>query len=85
MNRPLPSWLVPALAGLLFLLTGMALIPALGFRTTNCSAPAPIFSPGAAFYSLDLGKTKIPFMVMSCSGALKTWLFAGLFQFLAPL
>jgi hypothetical protein len=84
MNRHLPSWLVPALAGLFFFLSGLALIPWPGLQNDELFFAGPIFAADAAFYRLELGSVRIPFMVMSYTGALKTWLYAALFQFLAP-
>jgi len=88
MNRALfsklPVWLVPTLASLIFFVTGLALIPWPGLQNDELFFAGPIFSPDAAFYRLQIGAMKIPFMVMSYTGALKTWIYAGLFQILAP-
>jgi 4-amino-4-deoxy-L-arabinose transferase-like glycosyltransferase len=84
MKRQLPSWLVPALAGLLFLLTGLAFIPWPGLQNDELFFAGAFFSPDSALYSLQVGGAKIPFMVLSYYGALKTWLYAGIFQFFAP-
>jgi hypothetical protein len=84
MPRRLPSWLTPVLTGLVFLLTGLALLPWPGLQNDELFFTGPIYAPGEAFYHFDAGSWRIPFMVMSYSGALKTWLYAGLFLFLKP-
>lgn len=84
MNRPLPIWFLPALASVLFFLTGLALLPWPGLQNDELFFAGPVFSRDAAFYSLNVGSMKIPFMVMSYSGALKTWVYSALFQVLAP-
>jgi hypothetical protein len=84
MPRRPPSWLIPALTGLIFLLTGLALLPWPGLQNDELFFSGPIYAPGEAFYHVDIGSWRIPFMVMSYSGALKTWLYAGLFLFLKP-
>ncbi|MCU1328423.1 MAG: hypothetical protein JWN34_3793 [Bryobacterales bacterium] len=78
------SRLAPILGCLVFLLAGLALLPWPGLQNDELFFSGPIYSPGAAFYYLELGSTKIPLMVMSYSGALKTWLYAGLFQVFPP-
>lgn len=83
MNTRLPPWLAPFLGGLVFLLAGLALIPYPGLQNDELFFCGPIYAADAAFYSIGIGAFKIPFMVMSYSGALKTWLYAALFQFLA--
>ena len=50
----------------------------------SSSSRARSITADAAFYRIEIGAMKIPFMVMSYTGALKTWIYAGLFQFLAP-
>lgn len=73
----------PILGCLLFLLSGLALLPWPGLQNDELFFSGPIYAPGSAFFSLEVGTWKIPFMVMSYSGALKTWLYAGLFRLLA--
>ncbi len=74
---------VPLLGCLAFFLTGLALLPYPGLQNDELFFSGPIYAPDSAFFKLEVGSWKIPFMVMSYSGALKTWLYAGLFRFLA--
>jgi 4-amino-4-deoxy-L-arabinose transferase-like glycosyltransferase len=76
--------LVPALSILVFFLAGLALIPYPGLQNDELFFSGPIFASNAAFYNIEIGAMKIPVMVMSYTGALKTWLYQGLFAFLAP-
>jgi len=84
MTRKLPAWLVPTFSVILFFLAGLALIPFPGLQNDELFFSGPLYFDDAAIYRIQIGATKIPFMVMSYTGALKTWLYAGLFQFLAP-
>ena len=84
MNRYLRPWAVPALSILVFFLAGIALIPQPGLQNDELFWASPLYSPDAAFYWITVGATRIPFMVMSYSGALKTWLYAALFEFFVP-
>jgi len=83
MNTRFPPWLAPVIGGLVFLLTGLALIPYPGLQNDELFFSGPIYAADAAFFSIQMGARKIPFMVMSYSGALKTWLYAALFNFFA--
>jgi hypothetical protein len=76
--------IVPALSVLVFFLAGLALIPWPGLQNDELFFAGPIYAADAAFYNIEIGSLKIPAMVMSYTGALKTWLYAGLFQFVAP-
>jgi 4-amino-4-deoxy-L-arabinose transferase-like glycosyltransferase len=76
--------LAPAISVLLFALAGLALIPYPGLQNDELFFSGPIYFADAAFYRLDIGVFKIPIMVISYTGALKTWIYEALFQFLAP-
>ncbi|HVW84726.1 MAG TPA: glycosyltransferase family 39 protein [Bryobacteraceae bacterium] len=80
MNRNPKTRLAPAMSVLLFFITGLALIPYPGLQNDELFFSGPIYAPDSAFFSLKAGAVKIPLMVMSYSGALKTWLYAGLFE-----
>jgi len=84
MPRKLPDWLAPAISVLLFCLAGLALIPYPGLQNDELFFSGPIYFADASFYRLEIGALKIPIMVMSYTGALKTWIYEALFQFLAP-
>jgi 4-amino-4-deoxy-L-arabinose transferase-like glycosyltransferase len=84
MQRKLPAWLAPAFSVLLFCLAGLALIPYPGLQNDELFFSGPLYFPDASFYRIALGTVKIPIMVMSYSGALKTWIYAVLFGFFVP-
>jgi 4-amino-4-deoxy-L-arabinose transferase-like glycosyltransferase len=84
MKRTFPAWLTPALSVLVFFLSGLALIPYPGLQNDELFFSGPIYFADAAFYRIEAGAWQIPVMVMSYTGALKTWLYQALFQFLAP-
>ena len=88
---PVPSlersrrlWLVPAIMSAFYLLSAFAFIPRTGLQNDELFFVGPIFYPDTAFYRLAIGSANIPLMVMSYSGALKTWLYARLFQIFEP-
>jgi len=83
MTRKFPVWLIPLLSILTFGLTGLALIPYPGLQNDELFFAGPIYAD-LAFYKLQFGAAKVPLMVMSYTGALKTWLYMALFQVLAP-
>jgi len=84
MKRNLPAWLAPAVSLLVFCLIGLALIPYPGLQNDELFFSGPLYYDDASFYRLEFGATRIPIMVMSYTGALKTWLYAALFQFFEP-
>lgn len=84
MKRLFPAWLIPAASILWFLIAGLLLIPGPGLQNDELFFSGPLYFADAAFYNLEIGANKIPLMVMSYTGALKTWLYAGLFEFFEP-
>src|SRR5580693_9001434 len=84
MKQKLPAWLAPALSVLVFCLTGLALIPYPGLQNDELFFSGPLYFPDASFYRIEIAAVKIPIMVMSYTGALKTWLYAALFEFFEP-
>ncbi|MEP6717301.1 MAG: hypothetical protein ABJC09_17140, partial [Terriglobia bacterium] len=84
MKRPFPAWLIPSVSILWFFFAGLLLIPGPGLQNDELFFAGPLYYPDAAFYNLQWGAHKIPLMVMSYTGALKTWLYAGLFEFFEP-
>ncbi|MDE3194976.1 MAG: glycosyltransferase family 39 protein, partial [Acidobacteriota bacterium] len=83
MTRKLPVWLIPALSLAVFCLTGLALIPYPGLQNDELFFAGPIYAD-LAFYKLHAGAAAIPLMVISYTGALKTWLYMAIFQVFAP-
>lgn len=79
---PPKSLLIPALSCLVFALIALVLIPYPGMQNDEVFFANPIYSADAAFYSVEAFGHKIPWMVMSYSGALKTWIFEGIWGYL---
>ena len=84
MTKRLPSRAIPVAACLVFFLMGIALLPWPGLQNDELFFSGPIYAADAAFYRLEAGSIRIPLMVMSYTGALKTWLYAGLLHLIAP-
>jgi hypothetical protein len=64
-----PVWTIPILSMLVFLLAGLALLPWPGLQNDELFFSGPLYSPDAAYYSVQIGAQKIPLMVMSYTGA----------------
>ncbi len=84
MKRIYLTWAAPVVSVLVFFAVGLALIPWPGLQNDELFFSGPIYADNAAFYQWEIGAAKIPVMVMSYTGALKTWLYQALFQFFAP-
>ena len=80
-SRP---WIGVALCLLIFLLCGLAMIPYPGLHNDEVFFSGPLYEPAVAWFSADIGSTHVPLMVMSYTGALKTWIYAGIFHFFLP-
>jgi 4-amino-4-deoxy-L-arabinose transferase-like glycosyltransferase len=80
MKRFLP----PVLSVLAFFLMGWALIPWPGLQNDELFFSGPIYFADASYFRVEIGAMKIPVMVMSYTGALKTWIYQALFQFFEP-
>lgn len=68
-------------ACLLFILLGTALIPFAGVQNDEALFGVPLYLFNAKDLSIIIFHRHIPLMVMSYVGALKTWLYAGIFHF----
>jgi hypothetical protein len=83
-----PGWrhpvLVPAISVIFFLLAGMVLIPWPGLQNDELFFAGPLYDRNAAFFYAQAGALRIPLMVVSYTGALKTWLYAGLLAVAEP-
>ena len=77
-------WLAPALATILFVLLSLAVLPYPGLQDDEISFAPLIFQPALARFSVPAFGTHIPVMIMSYSGTLKTWIYAGLFDLFEP-
>jgi hypothetical protein len=78
------DWLAPALAALLFALLSLAILPYPGLQDDEISFAPLIDQPALAWFSISAFGARIPVMIMSYSGTLKTWLYAGLFELSEP-
>jgi 4-amino-4-deoxy-L-arabinose transferase-like glycosyltransferase len=77
-------WLAPALLSVFYLVSAFVFIPRTGLQNDELFFVGPIFYPDTTFYRIAIGSARIPLMVMSYSGALKTWLYAALFRIFEP-
>lgn len=67
-----------------FIALGLPLIPYPGIQNDEALFGNALYTSGGLAFTFSLFKQQIPLMLMSYLGALKSWLYAPLFQFLAP-
>src|SRR5215831_14098493 len=77
------AW-APTLAALCFASLSLAILPYPGLQNDELFFTGPLYTPDETWFSVSAWGTKIPFMLTSYSGALKTWVYAALFEFFAP-
>ena len=82
-SRPRGSWLAAA-ACLFFLLAGQAFVPLLGIEDDESLFAAPLLAPRAWHFAIKSGPLRIPLMVMSYIGTLKTLLYSLIFRLARP-
>ena len=76
---------VPALAAcLLFFVTGSAFVSHLGIQNDEALFANGIFKPYAVAYTFHLGRSRLPLMLMSYLGTLKSWIYRPIFQRFGP-
>jgi 4-amino-4-deoxy-L-arabinose transferase-like glycosyltransferase len=68
--------LVPCL---FFFLAGRALLPHLGVQNDEALFAAALFDPRAG-YDIKIGHSRLPIMLMSYLGTLKSWIYAPIFH-----
>jgi len=74
------KWHYPALIScLFFLLAGRALLPHLGLQNDEALFAAPLFDPRAG-YMIKIGHSRLPIMLMSYLGTVKSWIYAPIFH-----
>ncbi|MBX9603103.1 MAG: glycosyltransferase family 39 protein [Bryobacteraceae bacterium] len=73
-----------ALACILFILLSIPFIDAAGIYEDEAFFAAPIHDPGTAFHRVRIFQRDYPLMLLTYLGALKTWLYAGIFALLPP-
>ena len=69
-------------ACLLFFVTGSAFVSHLGLQNDEALFANGIFKPYAVAYKYPWGRAGLPLMLMSYLGALKSWVYRPIFQFL---
>ena len=72
-------WLALA-ACLLFCVTGGAFVSQLGLQNDESLFANGIFKPYAVAYTFGLGHSRLPLMLMSYLGTLKSWIYRPIFQ-----
>ena len=65
-------------------MAGLALIPWPGLQNDELFFAGPLYDHNAAAYYARIGSIRIPIMVVSYTGALKTWLYAWLPNVASP-
>lgn len=73
-----------ALACILFILLSIPFVEAAGIYEDEALFAAPLYDPGTAFHRIRIFQRDYPLMLMSYLGALKTWLYAGIFALFPP-
>ncbi len=76
------NFLAPFAAALVFLLCSLLVLPYPGIQNDEAFFAGPLYSAQASYFHADIAGKQIPLMVMSYSGALKTWLYAPLWNWL---
>lgn len=67
-----------------FVAAGMLFVPRLGIEADEAIIADGLYAHGAAWYSWKIAGTDVPVMLISYLGALKTWLYKGVFLLAAP-
>lgn len=85
-GAPARQWAVwfALLFCVLFLLQGLALIPYVGIQNDEALFGMSIYKPLYAEYTARIFGHPVATMIMSYIGALKTWIYAGIFQIWPP-
>src|SRR5438132_761493 len=80
--EPRPRMLDPILAllaCLVFVLAGQIFIPLLGIEDDESLFAAPLLRPKAWVFALKIGHGRVPLMIMTYIGTLKTAIYAVVF------
>ncbi len=78
------SALFLALCLILFLANGYSVLPYFGIQQDEAIFSGSLFDNPYPWYSIQVGQSGIPLMVMSYLGATKVWLYAAVFSFFRP-
>jgi hypothetical protein len=60
---------------ILFVFNGLAIIPHIGIQTDEAIFSSPLFPGGSGWFEISIFKKKVPFMVMTYLGTVKTGLY----------
>ena len=63
-----------------FFLAGLAFIPLLGIEADEALFAQALYQPRTEAYSILIGKTRVPIMVMTYVGAVKAWIYGPLLR-----
>src|SRR6266436_4459215 len=67
-------------ACLLFLCSGLIFVAHLGLQNDEALFASPDFEPKVAAFAIKTSHSKIPLMLMSYLGTLKSWIYVPVFQ-----
>ena len=62
-----------------FLLAGQAFLPRLGVQNDEALFASAIYEPRTV-YMIDIGHSRVPLMLMSYLGTLKSWIYRPIFR-----
>src|SRR6266850_2058173 len=73
-----------AAIAILFIGSAMLFVPRLGIYADEALIGNGIYARGAPWYSWTFGDSELPIMLISYVGALKTWIYSGIFSIWQP-
>ncbi len=68
----------------IFVLPGLALLPYAGIQNDEALFSTPLYAPGLALSTVSIFRHRVPTMILSYMGALKTWIYWPIFALWAP-
>ena len=75
---------VPLVCSILFVLIGFAFIPEAGIQNDEALFASGIYEQTGIAHGVKIGGHRIPLMLISYLGALKSWVYAPIFRFWKP-
>src|SRR5437867_2358075 len=84
MRPKLIRWLAPLISSLFFILIGMAFIPQAGIQNDEALFASGIYRQAGIAQGVKIFGHRIPLMLMSYLGALKSWVYAPIFRLWKP-
>ena len=79
-----PKWWLAFSTSLLFFFTGLIFLPYPGIQNDEALLASPVFQILDSLYHFRLFHHDVPVMLMTYLGALKTWIYALIFQIFEP-